>query len=87
MTSRPTGCTPPELPSGAVDPRTVAPGVMGDKTERSEGGPACPAVFDSGWFCPPADGAWEGPAGAGRLDGPPGTGRGPGSWVAVSSAG
>ncbi|MEW1914506.1 DUF6009 family protein [Kitasatospora sp. NPDC085895] len=33
-------------PGEAVDQRTVAPTVKGDKTERSQGGPASPAMVE-----------------------------------------
>ncbi|WP_329295525.1 DUF6009 family protein [Streptomyces sp. NBC_01455] len=39
-------------PSEAIDPRTVAPGVKGYKTERSEGGPASPAMIALGIVLP-----------------------------------
>jgi hypothetical protein len=39
-------------PSEAVDPRTVAPTVKGDKTERSQGGPASPAMLELGITLP-----------------------------------
>ncbi|MFZ4156693.1 DUF6009 family protein [Streptomyces pseudogriseolus] len=35
-------------PAEAVDPRTLAPGRKGHKTERSEGGPLSPAVGELG---------------------------------------
>ncbi len=39
-------------PSEAIDPRTVAPRVKGYKTERSEGGPASPAMLELGITLP-----------------------------------
>ncbi|MDH6707394.1 hypothetical protein P3T27_004131 [Kitasatospora sp. MAA19] len=42
------------VPSEAVDPRTVAPGVKGYKTECSEGGPASPAMLELGTTLPKA---------------------------------
>jgi hypothetical protein len=39
-------------PSEAVDPRTIAPTVKGDKTERSQGGPASPAMLELGITLP-----------------------------------
>ncbi|MFI7643525.1 DUF6009 family protein [Nonomuraea sp. NPDC049400] len=39
---QPDGFYAAAAPSEAVDPRTVAPGEVGDKTERSQGGPLSP---------------------------------------------
>ncbi|GJF33035.1 hypothetical protein KNE206_57350 [Kitasatospora sp. NE20-6] len=39
-------------PSEAVDPRTVAATVKGEKTERSQGGPASPAMIELGITLP-----------------------------------
>ncbi|MFE7191364.1 DUF6009 family protein [Kitasatospora sp. NPDC057541] len=41
-------------PSEAVDPHTVAPRIKGYKTERSEGGPASPAMLELGITLPKA---------------------------------
>ncbi|MCX4993544.1 DUF6009 family protein [Streptomyces sp. NBC_00568] len=41
-------------PSEAVDPRTVAPGIKGYKTERSEGGPPSHAMRELGITLPQA---------------------------------
>ncbi|MFF2631152.1 DUF6009 family protein [Kitasatospora griseola] len=41
-------------PSEAVDPRTIAPTVKGAKTERSQGGPASPAMVELGILLPRA---------------------------------
>ncbi|WP_433259185.1 DUF6009 family protein (plasmid) [Streptosporangium sp. CA-135522] len=41
-------------PSEAVDPRTLAPTVVGYKTERSEGGPPSPAMLELGIKLPKA---------------------------------
>ncbi|MEV5103718.1 DUF6009 family protein [Streptomyces massasporeus] len=39
-------------PAGAVDPRTLAPGSKGRKTERSEGGPPSSAMRELGITLP-----------------------------------
>ncbi|WP_254898186.1 DUF6009 family protein [Kitasatospora sp. NA04385] len=39
-------------PSEAIDPRTIAPTIKGDKTERSQGGPASPAMVELGILLP-----------------------------------
>ncbi|MET9615695.1 DUF6009 family protein [Kitasatospora indigofera] len=39
-------------PSEAVDPSTIAPTVKGEKTERSQGGPASPAMIELGITLP-----------------------------------
>jgi hypothetical protein len=49
---QPDGLYASGAPSEAIDPRTVAPGVKGYKTERSEGGPASPAMLELGITLP-----------------------------------
>ncbi|MEV7177783.1 DUF6009 family protein [Kitasatospora sp. NPDC093679] len=49
---QPNGLYASGAPSEAVDPRTVAPTVKGDKTERSQGGPASPAMVELGITLP-----------------------------------
>ncbi|MFD8079019.1 DUF6009 family protein [Streptomyces sp. NPDC059718] len=49
---QPSGLYSTGAPSEAVDPRTVAPRVKGYKTERSEGGPASPAMLELGIVLP-----------------------------------
>ncbi|MGW4895847.1 DUF6009 family protein [Kitasatospora sp. NPDC004240] len=39
-------------PSEAVDPRTIRPKIKGEKTERSQGGPASPAMVELGITLP-----------------------------------
>ncbi|WP_327425647.1 DUF6009 family protein (plasmid) [Streptomyces sp. NBC_01527] len=49
---QPAGLYETGAPSEAIDPRTVAPTVKGYKTERSEGGPASPAMIALGLVLP-----------------------------------
>ncbi|MFE4654964.1 DUF6009 family protein [Streptomyces sp. NPDC056707] len=49
---QPDGLYATGAPSEAIDPRTVAPRVKGYKTERSEGGPASPAMLELGLVLP-----------------------------------
>lgn len=49
---QPEGLYSTGAPSEAVDPRTIAPRVKGYKTERSEGGPASPAMLELGIVLP-----------------------------------
>ncbi|MER5699122.1 DUF6009 family protein [Streptomyces mirabilis] len=49
---KPDGLYETGAPSEAIDPRTVAPRVKGYKTERSEGGPASPAMIALGIVLP-----------------------------------
>jgi hypothetical protein len=51
---QPDGLYATGAPSEAVDPRTLAPTVKGYKTERSEGGPASPAMLELGITLPKA---------------------------------
>ncbi|WP_129312327.1 DUF6009 family protein [Streptomyces sp. L2] len=46
--SVPDGLYASGAPAEAIDPRTLAPGDKGRKTERSEGGPPSPAVQELG---------------------------------------
>ncbi|GLW74473.1 hypothetical protein Kpho02_67710 [Kitasatospora phosalacinea] len=50
--TEPDGLYATGAPSEAVDPRTIAPTVKGDKTERSQGGPASPAMVELGIMLP-----------------------------------
>ncbi|MFG2894810.1 DUF6009 family protein [Streptomyces sp. NPDC048248] len=52
--SQPDGIYATGAPSEAVDPRTIAPGAKGYKTERSEGGPASDAMREMGITLPKA---------------------------------
>ncbi|MFI1441771.1 DUF6009 family protein [Streptomyces fructofermentans] len=49
---QPNGLYETGAPSEAIDPRTVTPRVKGYKTERSEGGPASPAMIALGIVLP-----------------------------------
>jgi hypothetical protein len=49
---QPDGLYATGAPSEAVDPRTIQPRVKGYKTERSEGGPASPAMREAGITLP-----------------------------------
>lgn len=49
---QPTGLYASGAPSEAVDPRTVAPGIKGYKTQRSEGGPESAAMRELGMTLP-----------------------------------
>jgi len=49
---QPEGLYATGAPSEAVDPRTVGPTVKGEKTERSQGGPASPAMIELGITLP-----------------------------------
>ncbi|MFI5635650.1 DUF6009 family protein [Streptomyces sp. NPDC051664] len=49
---QPEGLYATGAPSEAVDPRTIAPRVKGYKTQRSEGGPASPAMLELGITLP-----------------------------------
>ena len=49
---QPDGLCATGAPSEAIDPRTIAPRVKGYKTERSEGGPASPAMLELGIVLP-----------------------------------
>lgn len=51
---RPDGLYATGAPSESVDPRTLAPAQTGYKTERSEGGPASPAMLELGIVLPKA---------------------------------
>ncbi|MEW1701049.1 DUF6009 family protein [Streptomyces sp. NPDC093249] len=51
---QPAGLYASGAPSEAVDPRTVAPGVKGYKTQRSEGGPESAAMRELGITLPEA---------------------------------
>ncbi|MFC7310209.1 DUF6009 family protein [Streptomyces monticola] len=50
--SEPDGLYATGAPAEAVDPRTLAPGSKGRKTERSEGGPPSPAIEERGITLP-----------------------------------
>ncbi|GGP89413.1 DUF6009 family protein [Streptomyces melanogenes] len=50
--SEPTGLYATGAPAEAVDPRTLAPGSKGRKTERSEGGPPSSAMRELGITLP-----------------------------------
>jgi hypothetical protein len=49
---QPEGLYATGAPSESVDPRTLAPTQTGYKTERSEGGPASPAMLELGIVLP-----------------------------------
>jgi hypothetical protein len=51
---QPEGLYASGAPSEAVDPRTVAPGIKGYKTQRSEGGPPSDAMRELGITLPKA---------------------------------
>jgi hypothetical protein len=48
----PAGLYSSGAPAEAIDPRTLAPGSKGRKTERSEGGPPSPAIQKLGITLP-----------------------------------